>query len=338
MAKKHHICDEQLAAYLDGNLSGDEMRDVLEAMASDTSLREVVEIALESEEEQGSCDVLPMMRMAAESGDNICGILCEAYVLRRRKVGFELNDLVTLARKNHWLSAKGSPLHSIGQLLAHYGLLVVHRYNAATDDLSAALASDNDVIVAVDADKLYAGRRDDEDAPNHAVVVTGIDAAAQIVTIFEPQEKEMQSIPLSMFESAWNESKNYMVRVLQAIEEYEPQPIKLEDILLSDCLLDLQEAIAENAHDVWAAARMQEGWTYGPVRDEAARKHPDLVPYSALPESEKEYDRIMALNTIKLVKKLGFDIVRTRRINSESDHRKMDKAKQKSSNRSADRR
>jgi hypothetical protein len=75
-------------------------------------------------------------------------------------------------------------------------------------------------------------------------------------------------------------------------------------------LEELQEAIAENAHDVWAKARMAEGWSYGKERDDANLKHPDLIPYSSLPDGEKEYDRAMAFNTIKLVKKLGFDIVK----------------------------
>ena len=95
-----------------------------------------------------------------------------------------------------------------------------------------------------------------------------------------------------------------MVRVLQSVEEYNPQPINLDNIPLGEELNELIEAIAENAHDVWAVARMKEGWTYGPVRDDAKKQHPDLVPYSALPDSEKEYDRLMAANTIKLVRKL----------------------------------
>lgn len=310
MADKHHISDEQLAAYLDGNLSMEEIREVLGAMADDKELREVAEIALGVGEEAATFDVLPMMEMAAESGDNICGVLCEAYILHRRDVPFEQTELLDIARRNHRLSPQGSPLHSIGQLLAHYGQMVVRKYDATVDDVSAALSLDNDVIVAVDADKMYAGRRDDEDTPNHAVVVTEIDDEAQAVKIFDPQEKEPQSIPLPMFIAAWKESRNYMVRVLQTVEDYKPQPIKLDDIPLGDDLLELQEAIAENAHDVWAAARINEEWSYGPVRDDAEKKHPDLVPYSALPDSEKEYDRIMALNTIKLVKKLGFDIVK----------------------------
>jgi hypothetical protein len=104
-----------------------------------------------------------------------------------------------------------------------------------------------------------------------------------------------------------------MIRILQSADEYEPNPVNLDSIDLTDDLLELQEAIAENAHEVWAATRMVEGWTYGPVRDDEKKKHPDLIPYSALPDSEKEYDRLMALETIRLVKKLGFDIVRNKR-------------------------
>lgn len=39
-----------------------------------------------------------------------------------------------------------------------------------------------------------------------------------------------------------------------------------------------------------------------------------ILPYCNLPESEKLYDREMAMQTLKLVKKLGFEIVRKNRI------------------------
>lgn len=51
------------------------------------------------------------------------------------------------------------------------------------------------------------------------------------------------------------------------------------------------DAIAENAHEVWARQRMDAGWTYGEVRDNDAKKHPMLIPYSEVPEKEKEYDK-----------------------------------------------
>lgn len=91
---------------------------------------------------------------------------------------------------------------------------------------------------------------------------------------------------------------------------YTPHPVDLDDIELTPQLEQLREAIAENAHEVWAAGRIREGWTYGPVRDDKLKKNPDLIPYSALPESEKQYDRETAMNTIKLVIKLGFDLVK----------------------------
>ena len=92
------------------------------------------------------------------------------------------------------------------------------------------------------------------------------------------------------------------------MKKYIPQPIDVSDVELPAVLEPLREAIAENIHEVWAASRMKEGWTYGPTRDDKLKKHPDLLPYSELPDSEKEYDRATAMNTIKLVLKLGFEI------------------------------
>ena len=89
-----------------------------------------------------------------------------------------------------------------------------------------------------------------------------------------------------------------------------PKPQDLSGIELEDELLELREAIAANAHEVWTQTRKLEGWTYGPNRDDENKLHPDLVPYYMLPESEKKYDRQMAISTIKLVKKLGWNIVK----------------------------
>ena len=91
---------------------------------------------------------------------------------------------------------------------------------------------------------------------------------------------------------------------------YEPSPIYLDDVELSDDLTELQEAIAENAHEIWAKNRSDQGWSYGLERNDQKKETPDMVPYCNLPESEKLYDREMAMQTLKLVKKLGFEIVK----------------------------
>ena len=92
--------------------------------------------------------------------------------------------------------------------------------------------------------------------------------------------------------------------------DYTPEPMDLSSVDLPESLIQLSERIAENVHEVWAKARMDEGWTYGEKRDDIHKKHPCLMPYDELPEEEKEYDRNTAMNTIKMVKKLGFRIER----------------------------
>jgi hypothetical protein len=317
MGNKDNISDELLAAYLEGNASEEETRRILQALKTDESLRETLDIALrvdDGEEELFTLhppvpEELPMLQKAALSDENICAVLCEIYILHRRQLPYDEEWLLNTARRRDWLKPEGTPLYCLGNLLAYSGMFVTRKYDATINDIQQALTKDNDVVVGVDREKLYAEAVDLEDLTNHAVVVTHLDR--NWVTIFDPYEAPyISNIPLSDFLKAWKESQYYMIQVLQSVDEYVPHPINVDNIPLDGDLEELQEAIAENAHDVWAEARIKEGWTYGEERDDDHLKHPDLIPYTVLPDSEKEYDRIMAFNTIKLVKKLGFDIVK----------------------------
>lgn len=309
MANKNNISDELLAAYLEGNTNEAETLEVLNALKADPELQKTLDIALKVEDETAQTTDLPAMQIAALSDENICAVRCEMFILHRRGIPYDEEWLLNTARRKDWLKPEGTPLYCLGYLLAYSGLLVNRKYDSTIDDIQQALAMDNDVVVGVDREKLYAEAVDLEDLTNHAVVVTHIEKDS--VTIFDPYEEPyISNIPLSDFLNAWKESHNYMIQILQSVEEYEPHPVNVDKIPLDGNLEELQEAIAENAHDVWAEARIKEGWTYGEKRDDTNKKHPDLVPYTALPDSEKEYDRIMAFNTIKLVKKLGFDIVK----------------------------
>ena len=89
---------------------------------------------------------------------------------------------------------------------------------------------------------------------------------------------------------------------------YTPNPINTSDIELSDELKQLTEQMARNVHDIWALGRIKDGWTYGSERNDALKKHPCLIDYDELPESEKEYDRNTAIETLKLILKLGWKI------------------------------
>ncbi len=72
----------------------------------------------------------------------------------------------------------------------------------------------------------------------------------------------------------------------------------------------LIEGAAGAIHEAWAELRREEGWTYGPQRDDARRKHPCLVPYDALAPSEREYDRRSAQITMTYLYDAGFSIER----------------------------
>lgn len=90
---------------------------------------------------------------------------------------------------------------------------------------------------------------------------------------------------------------------------YTPHPIDTGSVELPAELLALTEKLAENTHDIWAAGRLRDGWQYGPERNDEKKTNPTLVPYDRLPESEKQYDRNTALETLKVILKLGFQII-----------------------------
>lgn len=90
--------------------------------------------------------------------------------------------------------------------------------------------------------------------------------------------------------------------------DYKPTPLNTEDIILPYELEELIEQMARNVHDVWAESRIAEGWRYGEQRDDQLKTHPCLVPYEELPETEREYDRQTAVQTLKLILKFGFNI------------------------------
>lgn len=90
--------------------------------------------------------------------------------------------------------------------------------------------------------------------------------------------------------------------------KYVPAPKDVSGVELPKELKPLTEMLAKNTHDVWAQTRIAQGWRFGESRDDAKKLHPCLVPYEALPEEEKVFDRDTALETVKLILSLGFKI------------------------------
>ena len=89
---------------------------------------------------------------------------------------------------------------------------------------------------------------------------------------------------------------------------YLPRPLATARVKLPEELSELLERLAEHVHDIWARQRIKDGWRYGPTRNDALKTHPGLVPYAALSEAEKDYDRNTAAETLRAIVKLGYRI------------------------------
>lgn len=321
--KRNNISDESIAAYLEGNSTPEEAIQILQNLQRDSELQEIL-ITAECIDNtipfaKQQYDLLPMAELAATAKGNLCDLQCEEYLLKSFSITFKNSDLSEQARENSWLKDKGTPLHSVGRLLEQKGLSVTRRYNASLEDLFSALKGGYKIIVVVDSSMIVSDKEQiREEILYHALVVLEIDEANEHVIVFDPAtQNSSDRYGLESFLYAWKEAASYLVLIKKRSEvtDYDPHPIEVNDVILTEELIELREAIAENAHDMWAAARIQEGWRYGPERNDNKKLHPDLKPYSDLPDSEKQYDRNMAMDTIKLVKKLGYNMVKSSEIN-----------------------
>ncbi|XP_042084247.1 ryanodine receptor 1 isoform X4 [Haplochromis burtoni] len=86
---------------------------------------------------------------------------------------------------------------------------------------------------------------------------------------------------------------------------FTPCPVDTIQIVLPPHLERIREKLAENSHELWAVTRIEQGWTYGPFRDDNKKLHPCLVDFQSLPEPEKNYNLAMSGETLKTLLALG---------------------------------
>lgn len=83
-------------------------------------------------------------------------------------------------------------------------------------------------------------------------------------------------------------------------------PLEAGAPALPAALASLCEILAEKVHSRWIRGRVQEGWKWGPVRDDVRKEHPCLVPYEDLPDSEREFDRQTVTATLEALQSFGY--------------------------------
>lgn len=304
------ISDDVLFRYVSGKATIEEIASITAAMKKDKELHELVSL-LENSYQDGllTDTVFPMESLAAVAEGNLCDVLCEQFILKDY-LGDEMPENISEeARENRWLKESGTPLHNMGRLLEKYGMSVVRRYDCTTEEIIDFLQKGIKIIAVVDHGRLT---KNESDGFLHAIVC--LEISEGMMWAYDPASDGCHSYSLDYFKRAWKYSNYYLVYASAEHLEYLPHPIDVSEIELDEQLLELTEAIAENAHEVWSLRRKSEGYVFGPQNNSDPAKGPltnkDLRPYMELPESEKDYDRDMAMTTIKLVKKLGFNITR----------------------------
>lgn len=66
----------------------------------------------------------------------------------------------------------------------------------------------------------------------------------------------------------------------------------------------------EASHEEWSKHKVAEGWKWGPVKDEAARTHPCLMPFSYLPDAQRAKDHLFRA-TVHQLKDVLFESTAT---------------------------
>ena len=330
------ITDELLAAYAEGNVSEPERQAVRQYLTDNPSELETVmmmmdedyELEVDDEDDVGkecnfnerlddlldeieigtpfenslSNNVLPLMAKAAQNDtDNSCAIKCEGYALRTLGVDITDEELRAEAEKQELLKPEGTALYNIGQLSAQHGLFVSRKYDCTISDILKSIKHGDVVIAVIDNTELSLNPTEAEkidrlygELPNHALIIQSVDVEKNIITLLNPgEDDEIRQCPLDVFLESWDDSANYLI--ISNRNHYKPHPVNLSGITLDEDIVKLQDVFAENLHELWAKSHNED---------------PNLLPFDLLTQQEKEHYRQMALESIKLLKKLGWQLTK----------------------------
>lgn len=89
---------------------------------------------------------------------------------------------------------------------------------------------------------------------------------------------------------------------------YVPQPVDTSTIQLPSFVENIRDKLAENIHEMWAMGKIEAGWTFGERREDTMGLHPCLTQFQNLPQAEKRYNVQLAVQTLRTIIALGYNI------------------------------
>ena len=151
-----------------------------------------------------------------------CALYSQKFVIEElTNQEIDMEELARFAEEQGWFSEdSGTPLLNMNKVLEHYGVSNEMSFHNEITDIEECLKSGGKIIVAIDADEIWYGERDDLftpcDGPNHAVEVIGIDRT-------NPEEPMVilndsgspngcgEMVPLETFLDAWEDGNCQMI-------------------------------------------------------------------------------------------------------------------------------
>ncbi|KAH3855014.1 hypothetical protein DPMN_097574, partial [Dreissena polymorpha] len=87
-----------------------------------------------------------------------------------------------------------------------------------------------------------------------------------------------------------------------------PQPVDTGNVQLPVYVECVRDKLAENLHEVWAMNKIDQGWSWGEIREDTRKKNPSLTSFEKLPMSEKKYVVTVAFETLRTLLALGYHV------------------------------
>ena len=124
-------------------------------------------------------------------------------------------------------ASHGVPFQDAEQLLQSYNVPCHLQEHATMDDLKHYLDQGRSVILGVDPDPIwYPGEPDQHEG--HAVMITAIDETTGMITLDDtgnPHGGNEEQVPISQFQTAWDEHQDMLVVTDQPTAEGHPGPV-----------------------------------------------------------------------------------------------------------------
>ena len=111
---------------------------------------------------------------------------------------------------------------------------------------------------------------------------------------------------LACARAAYGANRAYCIAIGDnSFTSWEDAPDWQKESLFNGVARAIKGNTPEESHESWLALKEAAGWVYGEVKDPGRKQHPNMVPYSELPDAQKAKDDIFIAVARAMAEALG---------------------------------